>query len=61
MPPQIIDIPPDHECYPVQSRNEWGVLLIAHMHRVEDEAYGGVWACICRCCLWARNGDKGAL
>jgi hypothetical protein len=55
MTPRTIMVPEGHPLYRIQPHAEWGALLLARMHKVEEESAGGAWSCPCRCCRWARE------
>jgi len=47
MIPRQIPIPDDVQIRP---RSAWAALILAHQHKIDQEAEGETWTCVCRCC-----------
>jgi len=52
MIPRTIPIPADVQIRP---KSAWAALILAHQHKIDQEAEGETWTCECRCCEWVRK------
>jgi len=52
MIPRRIPVRDDAE---IRWKSAWAALILAHQHKIDQEAAGEAWTCKCRCCRWART------
>ena len=45
----------DVSTWDVQPKDGWAAAILAHQHRIDQEAAGERWTCKCRCCQWLRE------